>query len=177
MLRWSLYLFATLAGLVAIVLVIGWSLPVAHTASRTRVVAAPPDRVFVIVSDFARYPDWRTGVTRVTVTGDPGPGLAIQETADYGDVPYRVETWEAPTRLVTRIASADLPFGGTWTYDIHPDAGGGSRVTITEHGEVYNVFFRFMARFVFGHTSTLDQYLTDLDAAVRGSSAAGRSRP
>jgi hypothetical protein len=35
-------------------------------------------------------------------------------------------------------------------------------VKITEKGEVSNVLFRFMSRYVFGHTSTIDSYLTAL---------------
>ena len=39
---------------------------------------------------------------------------------------------------------------------------GGARVTITEDGEVSNAIFRFMSRYVFGHTATLDAYLISL---------------
>ena len=42
----------------------------------------------------------------------------------------------------------------------------GTRVTITENGEIYNVFFRFMARFVFGYTATMDRVLDALKARV-----------
>jgi hypothetical protein len=67
----------------------------------------------------------------------------------------------APQQFVSRIADPNLPFGGTWTIDLKPE-GAGTRVTITEHGEVYNPIFRFMSRFVFGHTATIDAYLTAL---------------
>ncbi|HSR42141.1 MAG TPA: SRPBCC family protein, partial [Longimicrobiales bacterium] len=79
-----------------------------------------------------------------------------------------IETVEAevPTRLVTRIADEDLPFGGTWTYELEPTGDGRTRVTITEDGEVYNPVFRFMARFVFGHTATMDTYLDGLEARM-----------
>ncbi len=42
----------------------------------------------------------------------------------------------------------------------------GTRLTITENGEVYNPIFRFMSRFVFGHTATMDQFLSDLKKRV-----------
>ena len=62
-----------------------------------------------------------------------------------------------------RIVTAGSPFGGTWTYRIDPDAdGGGAWLQITENGEVYNVFFRALARFVFGHAGTLEGYLRAL---------------
>jgi hypothetical protein len=69
-----------------------------------------------------------------------------------------------------RIADPDLPFGGTWTYDITPDADG-SRLKITEHGEVYNPIFRFMARCVFGHERTMKAYLSALEKKLASESA------
>jgi hypothetical protein len=39
---------------------------------------------------------------------------------------------------------------------------GGTRVRITEDGEVSNVVFRFMSQYVFGHTATIDGYLSSL---------------
>lgn len=36
---------------------------------------------------------------------------------------------------------------------------GRSRLTITEHGEIYNPIFRTLARFVFGYTTTMDSCL------------------
>ncbi len=70
-----------------------------------------------------------------------------------------VERSEAPRLLVLRIADPDLPFGGTWTYEISP-AAHGSTLTITEDGAIYNLLFRVMARFVFGYESTMAAYLT-----------------
>jgi hypothetical protein len=40
--------------------------------------------------------------------------------------------------------------------------GAGSRVRITERGEVYNPVFRFMSRFVMGHSATARAYLMSL---------------
>ena len=38
------------------------------------------------------------------------------------------------------------------------------RVTLTEAGEIYNPIFRFMARFVFGYSGTIEAYLKALHA-------------
>jgi hypothetical protein len=43
---------------------------------------------------------------------------------------------------------------------IVPD-GSGSRITITENGEIYNPIFRVVSR-AMGYTSTLDAYLESL---------------
>ena len=56
-----------------------------------------------------------------------------------------------------------LPFGGSWDYLIEPD-GTGSKLTVTENGEVYNPIFRFVSRYVMGHTATMDKYLAALAA-------------
>src|SRR5262249_18526562 len=69
-----------------------------------------------------------------------------------------------PWRMVTRIADRNLPFGGTWTIDISPAPDGGSELFIREDGEIYNVIFRFMARFFFGYTWSIETYLQDLGA-------------
>ena len=37
-----------------------------------------------------------------------------------------------------------------------------ARARIREDGEIYNVIFRFMARFFFGYTSSIETYLRDL---------------
>ena len=62
---------------------------------------------------------------------------------------------------MTRIVDRDLGYFGAWTYELAP-VDGGTRVQITESGEVPNVLFRFLSRFVFGHTGTMDTYLRAL---------------
>jgi hypothetical protein len=66
-----------------------------------------------------------------------------------------------PRKLVSRIADPKLPFGGTWTFEITPTAEG-STLRITENGFVTNPVFRFLSRFVFGHTGTIESYLKSL---------------
>lgn len=67
---------------------------------------------------------------------------------------------------MTRIADKDLPFGGTWTYEVNR-LPSGATLKITENGEVYNVLFRFMSRFVFGHHATIETYLKYLGRKFR----------
>jgi len=77
-------------------------------------------------------------------------------------ITYELVEEAPPRRLATRIAEPGLPFGGAWTFEITPAAGGGSDLRITEDGEIYNVIFRFMARFFFGYTASIEGYLRDL---------------
>lgn len=143
--KWMVTPLAVIFTLIAIVWVIGWLLPVAHEASRSGYVDKGPQQVYEIIVDVPGYAKWLENTTRVEVV-DAVP----------------------PARVVTRVADPDQPFGGTWTFTIVPE-GTGSRVTITEHGEVYNPIFRFMARFVFGYAGTMDAFLRNLAAAATSS--------
>jgi hypothetical protein len=67
--------------------------------------------------------------------------------------------------MVTRILDTDLGYSGQWTYTLAAE-NGGTRLTIREDGVVSNIFFRFMSRYVFGHTATIDSYLTALAAGI-----------
>jgi uncharacterized protein YndB with AHSA1/START domain len=159
--RWLLWMVLGLLAVVGVVAVIGWLLPVAHQASRTARFDQPPQQVYDVVADVARYADWFEGVTRIDLLEPTNGRLRFREHMTTGPVVMEVEEAERPTRFVTRIADPDQPFGGTWTFDITPD-GAGTRLTITERGEVYNPIFRFMARFVFGYTGTMEGYLASL---------------
>ena len=68
---------------------------------------------------------------------------------------------DPPVRMVTTILSEGMPFGGRWIYEVEPTAGG-TALTITEEGEVYNPIFRFVSRFIMGHHATATTYLQDL---------------
>ena len=59
-----------------------------------------------------------------------------------------VET-DPPRRLRTEVVD-NRQYGGTWTWDLEPTNEGGCHLTITEDGAIYNVVFRFVARFFMG---------------------------
>jgi uncharacterized protein YndB with AHSA1/START domain len=141
---------------------IGGLLPVEHHATRERVVAASPAAVFNLITDVARYPSWRNGVERADVLASADGRLAFRETGRDGTIPYVVVSSEPDRRLVTQIAAHDLPFGGSWTFELTP-VSGGTRLRITEEGEIYNPLYRFVSRFIIGQTATIDRYLADVD--------------
>jgi carbon monoxide dehydrogenase subunit G len=160
-------LILIVGGLVALVLLIvavGYALPVGHVATREARLTVPPDRVFTALREVEKFPAWRTGVQTVEVLATT-PALRWRERGD-NDITFVMETAEPPRRMVTRIAGRSLPFGGSWTYEL-TEENGGTRLVITENGEVYNPLFRLLSRFVFGHTATLDTYLADLQRYLR----------
>jgi uncharacterized protein YndB with AHSA1/START domain len=164
MLRWTLWILAGLVAVVGLVGLIGLALPKGHRASRTITLAAAPSVVFATISDFARYPDWRSDVKKIAVEG-AGVGALVREENSTGTIPFRVEVLQPPSRVVMRIADPNLPFGGSWTYDLRAE-GSGTSLTLTEDGEVYNPVFRFMQKFFFSPYKTIDTYLENLKKKV-----------
>lgn len=136
---------------------LGMMLPEQHTASVTVTLAAPQDSVWAAVTDPSAFPSWRPGVTAVEVLPDAQGRPRWRETAGGETLTLEVTQWTPPRELVTRIADEGLPFGGTWVYELDP-VDGGTRVTLTENGEVYSPVFRFVAQFFLGHEATLNAY-------------------
>ncbi|MGD0403306.1 MAG: SRPBCC domain-containing protein [Candidatus Acidiferrales bacterium] len=156
-------LLCVLVALVGVVAIIGSLLPKEHTATRVALFHQPPEAIWSAITDSPKFPEWRKSVRGVetlpAVNGKP----SWREFDKYDhSIPYEVVESTPPQRLVTRIADPDLPFGGTWTYEITPQANGSSTLRITENGEIRNVFFRFAARFFIGYTKTMDDYLNAL---------------
>jgi uncharacterized protein YndB with AHSA1/START domain len=156
-------LLAIVVGLGLVVVVVGYLLPVRHVASVAASVPATPAQVWDALADVAAYPKWRGDVTTVKMLPADSGHVAWREHGTNGAISFAIEQAEPPRRLVTRITDKSLPFGGSWEYVVTPD-GTGSRVQITEHGEVYNPVFRFVSRFIMGHTATASAYLRALGA-------------
>lgn len=153
--KWLIYGGLAVVIIPVLVVLIGAALPKAHVATRTIQVRASASDVFALI---AGPSDWR-GIKYELLSESP---LKWRETDGSGDaITYeRIET-TAPRRIVNRIADPKLPFGGSWTYEVAPIESG-SELKITENGEVYNPLFRFVSRFVMGHTATIEKYERDV---------------
>jgi hypothetical protein len=155
---------AVIAGvilLVGIMALIGSRLPKNHVASRSIFLRKSPPDIYAVIRDFASMSKWRSDVKQVDVETSPGGPVYFREDSKHGVVNYELIEDVPNQRIVTRIRDTDLGYGGQWTYTLAPE-NGGTRVTIREDGEVSNVLFRFMSRYIFGQTSTMDSYLTSL---------------
>lgn len=161
MLKWIAFVALGIVAFVVILAVVGMFLPRGHRASRTVLYQAPPARVFATITDFARFPEWRSGVKTVELLGDDGRGLRFREDGANGVVTYRVERRVPDSTLVTRIDDPSLPYGGAWTLEVKP-APDGASLTITEDGEIYNPIFRVMSKVIFSPYTTIDTYQADL---------------
>lgn len=133
--KWILWIVLSLVAVIGAIALVGYLLPVSHEASRSAEFNKPPEAVYALISDLKNYQTW------------------------WPENQTNVEVVEAvaPAKFVTRIVG-ETDFGGTWTMEIVPTSTG-SRLTITERGEIYNPVFRTLAKFVFGHASTMESCL------------------
>lgn len=136
--KWVWVVLGSLVGVVALIAIVGALLPVKHVASRRARFRQTPEAIWPTIS----------------------PGTS-QQRFRQEDVNYEVLETVPNRRLVTKIADTNLPYGGGWTYEIEPDAQG-CVLRITERGEVYNPIFRFVSRFIIGHTASLDTSLREV---------------
>ena len=163
--RYLLIAAAALGAVGAIVLLVGWSLPVKHRATGEATFKTSPQALYKLITDVDRFPGWRSSVKRIEHVPDSAGRKRFREVGSDGTILYDIESAVPDQRLVTRIADRSLPFGGSWTYELVP-RGDSTTLRITEDGEVYNPIFRFVSRFIFGHTATIEKYLEDVRKVV-----------
>lgn len=90
----------------------------------------------------------------------PAAGSLLEAEARIKELELEVEILEPPHRMRTRILDDDIPFGGTWTWELASE-NGGCRVRITEEGFIDAPSFRYFAR-ARGHAETIERYLEAL---------------
>lgn len=158
----SLLIIAGLVvGLILVVLIIGALTPMEHHVSRTLVTKQQPQAIWDAINDHANEPKWRSDVESVTSVGDRGGKPVWQENYKDGNTVQLMTTESTPPTRIVREIAEEGPFSGRWEIDIQPTAGG-SNVKITEIGKVPNPFFRFVSKYVMGHTTQMEKYLRSL---------------
>ena len=160
--KWVLIAVVVLITVIVLMAVIGAFISRNHVAGSSITLHQPPDTVWRVVRDQDSVPQWwpamRTSVHHVGPDGRD----RWDQTLSGNTMTFVIDTDEPPRRLVTRIEDTPgAPFGGTWTFEVAPEAAG-SRVTVTERGWIANPIFRFLARFVFGYYRTQEDYLRAL---------------
>ena len=159
--KYAIITLTIIAALIGLAYTVGLTMSQDHTATSSVTLAVPRPEVWGAIVDVAAQPTWRTGLQTVTIEEAAPERMRWTEHGDYGDIPLRVEERVEPSRLVVVIDSQDLPFGGRWIYTLE-EAGGGTHISITEEGSVYNPLFRVMSSLFMSEHETLDNFLTDL---------------
>jgi uncharacterized protein YndB with AHSA1/START domain len=162
---WILMVMGLIVAVVGAVLVGGLVTPREHVATRSMVYAAKPETVWSVIRDFANYDKWREDMIEAEVITGGDPPVQWREVSSGGSILFGVIEEHAPHRMVARILDEDLPWGGTWTWEVTP-AANGTKVTITEHGYVNNPIFRFIGTHFIKFTGTIDKYLRALGSRL-----------
>ena len=160
MFRYSVMTVTGLVVVLALVLLVGSYLPVKHQVTREAAYRATPAQLFALIRNVDDYPSWQKSVSKIEVLPDVEGKQRMRETNSGQAITYELGDIVPNQRMVSRIVDAKLPFGGSWTYQLIPgQSANTTTLRITENGEVYNPVFRFVSRFVMGHTATIDKYL------------------
>jgi carbon monoxide dehydrogenase subunit G len=111
----------------------------AFEVSASAIVPAPPERVFSLLCDTARYPEWVTGTDAVTRTDGPAA-----EGSTYDEINPILGPWKAKThwRVVdhepprrSRHETGDIPLSSHFEVVMEVESeGDGSRVVATLRG-------------------------------------------
>jgi len=162
------WIFITLGSLVLVgvlIYAIGYFMSIGHTATVEKKFKINKDELWDILTNYKGYTEWRRGIKELIVD-DADQWTEIN---DYGDiVHYQLEIAEEKRIMTIRIMNKDLPYGGFWEFIIDPQEEGCS-LKITESGEVYSPVYRFMSKYIFGHDTTLKNYMEDLETKVNAS--------
>ncbi|HLJ92018.1 MAG TPA: SRPBCC family protein [Gemmataceae bacterium] len=161
---WIILVIGVLVGVAVLLVVIGLLLPRSHVASRSLTIAAPSEKIWQVITDFQNVPTWHPEVLRVERLPDQHGREIWRETYKGGFLMKLAITERLPPRrLVRTIADEKSPFTGCWEFEIIT-LDEGSRVAITEKGEIANPLIRLMFRFFMNPAQFLEKYLRALAA-------------
>ena len=159
--RWIIVATGVLIALTVVAAAAGYLFPQTRITARSAVLPASLHRVWAAITNVSDYPRWRRDVKAVDVLATVDGRPAWREHALHGVIACQTDEMTPPRRLVVRIRDRNLTYGGTWTYELTEERAG-TRVTITERGEITHPMCRGIARFVFGYAGNLDAYLSAL---------------
>lgn len=138
-----------LAGLLALVLVVGLLLPGRWTARASSVIPAPPEAVFPYLDTPDRWDLWTSWSEVESVLHGPrsGPGAERRWSDEaYGEGALRIEESDPPRAVSYRVLveGGSLEIHGTLRLE---SVAGGTRVTWVEEGDFgWNPLMGFVAR-------------------------------
>jgi hypothetical protein len=150
---------------------LGATMPIDHSVSVSGEVAAPPAKVFALITDIAAGASWRPEVKSVAVLPKDNTRDAWIEDLGSGEkmkfLALTTVPPDATGHALRKVETKDPSYGGTWTYDLSPGVSPDTTtLKITEDGYINPPIYRFMMKYVFGPTKNLDDYMKHIQAAA-----------
>ncbi len=104
--KWAIIGVAVIAACVLAAVLSGVLLPRDHVATRLATIAAPPESVWVVITNPRDFPAWRVdvdGVELLSAVGSRESTIAWREYRKSDSIGYVIEGAEQPRRMVTRL--------------------------------------------------------------------------
>lgn len=159
----SLIVFSMLCAFFIVILAYGYSLPVEHQITMQRHYAKSADELWEVIADYRKYSQWRQNVYEVNEMPAKGVYEAWKEVDANGrSVAFEIVSYSPGIQMIIEVTDATLPYGGSLTFDLLPDATG-TTVKLTENGKIDNLLLRVIAHFVTGYTSSMNAWFNSLD--------------
>ncbi len=150
-----------LAGLVLYLL--GRRLPERHIARVTVVLPASRPAVWAVITDYPGMTAWWPDVKGIRLETRPNGEVWTWNKDSHGnEIAFRTKEEVAPARLVREIMGDNLPFGGTWTFEL-ADQDNRTQLTITEDGFIKPPLFRAIVQYFIGLDKTMKSFATHLE--------------
>ncbi len=156
---------AALLAIAALVLYLAGSrMPREHRSIVSVPLNASRAAVWAAIIDYAAMPSWWPAVKGVRTEKLPdGTELTWNMDSHGREIPFRTGESRVNEKLVRIIAKDDLPFGGTWTFELADAIGGGTRLTLTEDGFINPAILRPIATWFIGLDATQKDFIANLE--------------
>lgn len=165
--RYLAMLFALLALVVFGLYGYGRHLPKQHTVSVSAVYSQPVEKVWERISDFGQMPQWLPEVARVEQVEDRN-GFPVWRLYPEKGEPMDIELVRAdkPRLHISKIVDSDqLPYGGTWAFQLKPLGDAATEVTLTENGYIKTPLMRVFFTYAVGYDAMIKKHLMELGAS------------
>jgi uncharacterized membrane protein len=141
----------------------GSSIPESHTSTGSETIKADIDDVFALQANVQKYPEWHDLVKEIRdYKEEPNGAASWTEEWKDGNVFAMKRTAYIKEKLIrVEIEDTNEVFSGSWTFDF-ADLEEGTKVTITENGNIPNNFIRGMYHLTSEPDQTLKEHLRRL---------------
>jgi hypothetical protein len=156
----GLLLFLLMLGSCVGIWAYGKSTPEAHTASGSETIKADIDDVFETQADVQKYSAWNETVAEIRDYKENPDGTAswTEVWKDGNEFGMKRTAYIREKLIRVEIEDKAEFFNGSWTFDFE-DLEEGTKVTITENGNIPNAFVRGMYNLVAEPDQTLKEHL------------------
>ena len=153
----ALWIIGGLAGLAALVVLVGFMLPATRTGKVDRVVEATPAQLTAVILDRESQPTWRLDLAKVEMQST----THWTETTQRGEVITFELTRQNPKLLQMRFESS-YGYEGQWEGRFEPTPSGGTHIFVTEQATTSSPIGRIFARLFFNPEAFANAYLDAL---------------